>query len=75
MAHQLYVLQTDFLGLLEQRMNSKMDPQDQESHDKIKVTESSLGMFSVFQKYSLFCHLRSFEKSLLKLKPTEILKD
>ncbi|GFG38195.1 hypothetical protein Cfor_03800 [Coptotermes formosanus] len=36
MAHQLYVLQTLTLGLLEQRMNSKMDPQDQDAHDKIK---------------------------------------
>lgn len=37
MAHQLYVLQTLQLGLLEQRMNSKMDPQDQDSLEKIKV--------------------------------------
>lgn len=37
MAHQLYVLQTGCLALLEQRMNSKMDPQDLESHEKIKV--------------------------------------
>ncbi|KAG8321793.1 Engulfment and cell motility protein 3 [Homalodisca vitripennis] len=36
MAHQLYVLQTLSLGLLEQRMNIKMDPQDQDAHDKIK---------------------------------------
>ncbi|KAJ9594640.1 hypothetical protein L9F63_027378, partial [Diploptera punctata] len=36
MAHQLYVLQTLMLGLLEQRMNLKMDPQDQDAHDKIK---------------------------------------
>ncbi|XP_054262080.1 engulfment and cell motility protein 1 [Macrosteles quadrilineatus] len=36
MAHQLYVLQTLSLGLLEQRMNTKMDPQDQDAHDKIK---------------------------------------
>ncbi|XP_026688508.1 engulfment and cell motility protein 1-like, partial [Diaphorina citri] len=36
MAHQLYVLQTLTLGLLEQRMNTKMDPQDQDAHDKIK---------------------------------------
>lgn len=36
MAHQLYVLQTLTLGLLEQRMSSKMDPQDQDAHDKIK---------------------------------------
>lgn len=36
MAHQLYVLQTLLLGLLEQRMMTKMDPQDQDGHDKIK---------------------------------------
>ncbi|KAK9882348.1 hypothetical protein WA026_020870 [Henosepilachna vigintioctopunctata] len=36
MAHQLYVLQTLMLGLLEQRMMTKMDPQDQDGHDKIK---------------------------------------
>jgi engulfment/cell motility protein 1 len=36
MAHQLYVLQTLMLGLLEQRMVTKMDPQDQDGHDKIK---------------------------------------
>lgn len=38
MAHQLYVLQTLYLGLLEQRMNLKMDPQDQDSLEKIKVS-------------------------------------
>ncbi|XP_022914466.1 engulfment and cell motility protein 1 [Onthophagus taurus] len=36
MAHQLYVLQTLTLGLLEQRMMTKIDPQDQDAHDKIK---------------------------------------
>nr|CAD7255760.1 unnamed protein product [Timema shepardi] len=36
MAHQLYVLQNLMLALLEQRMNLKMDPQDQDAHDKIK---------------------------------------
>ncbi|XP_046388664.1 engulfment and cell motility protein 1 [Ischnura elegans] len=36
MAHQLYVLQTLLFNLLEQRMNTKMDPQDQDAHDKIK---------------------------------------
>lgn len=36
MAHQLYVLQTLMLGLLEQRKMTKMDPQDQDGHDKIK---------------------------------------
>lgn len=36
MAHQLYVLQTLSFGLLEQRMLAKMDPQDQDAHDKIK---------------------------------------
>ncbi|CAG9770950.1 unnamed protein product [Ceutorhynchus assimilis] len=36
MAHQLYVLQMLMLGLLEQRMMTKMDPQDQDGHDKIK---------------------------------------
>ncbi|XP_047002136.1 engulfment and cell motility protein 1 [Schistocerca americana] len=36
MAHQLYVLQTLTLGLLEHRMNTRMDSQDQDAHDKIK---------------------------------------
>ncbi|GLH16768.1 Engulfment and cell motility protein 1, partial [Gryllus bimaculatus] len=36
MAHQFYVLETLTLGLLEQRMHTKMDPQDQDAHDKIK---------------------------------------
>lgn len=36
MAHQLYVLQMLVLSLLEQRMMTKMDPQDQDAHDKIK---------------------------------------
>lgn len=36
MAHQLYVLQTLTLGLLEQRMMTKMSPQDQDALDKIK---------------------------------------
>ncbi|XP_076272971.1 engulfment and cell motility Ced-12 [Rhynchophorus ferrugineus] len=36
MAHQLYVLQTLMFGLLEQRMLTKMDQQDQDGHDKIK---------------------------------------
>ncbi|KAL1463466.1 hypothetical protein WDU94_015215 [Cyamophila willieti] len=35
MAHQLYVLQTLTLGLLEERMNTKMDPSDKDAHDKI----------------------------------------
>lgn len=36
MAHQLYVLQTLTLAQLESRMNTKMDPQDQDAHEKIK---------------------------------------
>lgn len=36
MAHQLYVLQKSLLNLLEVRMMAKMDPQDQDAHDKIK---------------------------------------
>lgn len=36
MAHQLYVLQTLTLGLLEHRMMKKMNAQDQDAHDKIK---------------------------------------
>lgn len=36
MAHQLYVFQCLMLNLLEQRMNTKMDPQDQDAHEKIK---------------------------------------
>lgn len=36
MAHQLYVLQTLTLGLLEHRMMTKMNAQDQDAHEKIK---------------------------------------
>lgn len=36
MSHQLYVLQTLTLGLLEQRMRTKMNAQDQDAHEKIK---------------------------------------
>ncbi|KAL0267620.1 UNVERIFIED_CONTAM: hypothetical protein PYX00_009836 [Menopon gallinae] len=36
MAHQLYVLQSLTLAQLETRMNTKMDPQDQDAHEKIK---------------------------------------
>nr|CAG4651644.1 EOG090X02BW [Triops cancriformis] len=36
MAHQLYVLQTLTLNLLETRKNMKMDPQDSDSLEKIK---------------------------------------
>lgn len=36
MAHQLYVLQTLTFNMLEQRMHTKMDPQDQDAHEKIK---------------------------------------
>ncbi|CAD7080169.1 unnamed protein product [Hermetia illucens] len=36
MSHQLYVLQTLTLGLLENRMRMKMNAQDQDAHDKIK---------------------------------------
>ncbi|XP_073825310.1 engulfment and cell motility Ced-12 [Musca autumnalis] len=36
MTHQLYVLQTLTLGLLEQRMRMKVTNQDQDAHEKIK---------------------------------------
>lgn len=36
MAHQLYVLQTLTMGLLEHRMLTKMNTQDQDAHEKIK---------------------------------------
>ncbi|TMW51271.1 hypothetical protein DOY81_003657 [Sarcophaga bullata] len=36
MTHQLYVLQTLTLGLLEQRMRMKISAQDQDAHEKIK---------------------------------------
>lgn len=36
MTHQLYVLQTLTLGLLEKRMRTKMNAQDQDAHEKIK---------------------------------------
>lgn len=35
-SHQLYVLQTLTLGLLEERMMTPMNPQDQEANDKVK---------------------------------------
>ncbi|XP_055839885.1 engulfment and cell motility protein 1 [Episyrphus balteatus] len=34
--HQLYILQTLTLGLLENRMRLKLNPQDQDAYDKIK---------------------------------------
>lgn len=61
MAHQLYVLQTLMLGLLEQRMMLKMDPQDQDAHDKIKElrriafdTEGSVSGDVTARKQGLF---------------------
>ncbi|XP_014223551.1 engulfment and cell motility protein 1 [Trichogramma pretiosum] len=36
MAHQLYMMQTQLLSLLEQRMMTKMDNLDQDAHEKIK---------------------------------------
>lgn len=36
LAHQLYILQTLTLGLLENRMRMKMNAQDQDAHEKIK---------------------------------------
>lgn len=36
MTHQLYVLQTLTLGLMEQRMRMKINAQDQDAHEKIK---------------------------------------
>lgn len=35
-SHQLYILQTLTLGLLENRMMAKMNAQDQDAHDRIK---------------------------------------
>lgn len=35
-SHQLYILQTLTMGLLEHRMMAQMNAQDQEAHDKIK---------------------------------------
>lgn len=61
MAHQLYVLQTLMLSLLEQRMMAKMDPQDQDAHDKIKElrkiafdTEGAIGGEITARKQGLF---------------------
>ncbi|EZA47095.1 engulfment and cell motility protein 1 [Ooceraea biroi] len=61
MAHQLYVLQTLALSLLEQRMMTKMDPQDQDAHDKIKElrkiafdTEGTAGGDITARKQGLF---------------------
>ncbi|XP_073979588.1 engulfment and cell motility Ced-12 [Rhodnius prolixus] len=57
MAHQLYVYQTYLLGLLEPRMRTKMDTQDQDAHDKIKElrkiafdTEGTIGTDSVARR-------------------------
>lgn len=36
LSHQLYVLQTLTLGLLEERMMTPMNPQEQEANDKVK---------------------------------------
>lgn len=36
MAHQLYILQTLTMGLIEHRMMTKMNAQDNDAHDKIK---------------------------------------
>ena len=61
MAHQLYVLQTLMLNLLEQRMMSKMDPENQDAHDKIKElrklafdTEGSNSSDSSARKQGIF---------------------
>ena len=61
MAHQLYVLQTLMLSLWEQRMMTKMDPQDQDAHDKIKElrriafdTEGAIGGDVTARKQGLF---------------------
>ncbi|KAK9309611.1 hypothetical protein QLX08_000828 [Tetragonisca angustula] len=61
MAHQLYVLQTLMLSLWEQRMMTKMDPQDQDAHDKIKElrriafdTEGAVGGDITARKQGLF---------------------
>ncbi|XP_032665992.1 engulfment and cell motility protein 1 isoform X2 [Odontomachus brunneus] len=61
MAHQLYVLQTLMLSLLEQRMMMKMDTQDQDAHDKIKElrkiafdTEGATGGDITARKQGLF---------------------
>ncbi|XP_076297340.1 engulfment and cell motility Ced-12 isoform X2 [Lasioglossum baleicum] len=61
MAHQLYVLQTLMLSLWEQRMMTKMDPQDQDAHDKIKElrkiafdTEGVLGGDVAARKQGLY---------------------
>ncbi|XP_076655572.1 engulfment and cell motility Ced-12 [Halictus rubicundus] len=61
MAHQLYVLQTLMLSLWEQRMMTKMDPQDQDAHDKIKElrkiafdTEGALSVDVTARKQGLY---------------------
>ncbi|XP_014250174.1 engulfment and cell motility protein 1 isoform X2 [Cimex lectularius] len=57
LAHQLYVYQTYLLGLLEPRMRTKMDSQDQDAHEKIKElrkiafdTEGTAGNDSLAKK-------------------------
>ncbi|KAF6208361.1 hypothetical protein GE061_016815 [Apolygus lucorum] len=57
MAHQLYVYQSYLLDLLEPRMNTKMDSQDQDAHEKIKElrkiafdTEGSFGNDSIARR-------------------------
>ncbi|KAI4504552.1 hypothetical protein M0802_000102 [Mischocyttarus mexicanus] len=61
MAHQLYILQTQILSLLEQRMMTKMDPQDQDAHEKIKElrriafdTEGGIGIDVAARKQGLY---------------------
>lgn len=79
-AYQLYVLQTLFLGLLEQRMNTKMDSQDQESQEKIKVSylESEKFVSSPLAFHSIFIiisSLRNCEELHSKWKQMVIMMD
>ncbi|XP_026478121.1 engulfment and cell motility protein 1 [Ctenocephalides felis] len=69
MAHQLYVLQTLSLGLLEQRKMLKMDPNDVDAMDKIKElrriafeNEGSLNISDAANRKQLDHVIKDFKK-------------
>lgn len=63
MAHQLYVLQVLTFNLLEDRMMTKMDPQDQVSahSQQCRRTEvrACLGLLRNQEIGLIYCHLRT----------------
>lgn len=54
MAHQLYVMQTLCFGLLEEKMNTKMDPQDQDAHGNIKVSIIKISLIVIKNNLTRF---------------------